>query len=253
MTFNDIVTKAIKDIESLNKDVVNIKNYKLIENFTLLLIICIFFTFLLNIFYSILPSFILSSIGTLFYGLINIIFPKKLFKELEINAYYTYIPFYNRIQKKEIHEKYKNLDKDTKFALNKTANFYGSIETHLFLEKFLFYYIIEKSISNEYKSLITFISETEYDIDKKIFFIEVLDKLIQEDSSFYKKSKDELVDYIYNSNLKNKKLILSLIKEHIKNYIQNDIEDNYDVDSLYNEISDFKIKKEQNNTMIHSL
>lgn len=246
MTFNDSVTKAIRDIESLNKDVDNIKNYKLIGNSTLFLTISATLTFIFNNYFNIIQSVVFSFLfGSLFFILISIIFNKRLFKEFYLKSDSNFFPFYHKNQKKEIHEKYNNLDQDTKLSLNKTLEIYREIEIHIFLDNFLLYYIEKNDILIEYKSILEFISETEYDIDKDFYFYHTLNKLIKEDSFFYKKYKDELVDYIYNSNLKNKKLILSLIKDHI--------EKNSDIDSLYEEISNINIKKEQYNTIVNSL
>lgn len=68
MTFNDSVTKAIRDIESLNKDVDNIKNYKFIGNSTLFLIISGILTFIFNNYFNIIQSVVFSFLfGSLFF------------------------------------------------------------------------------------------------------------------------------------------------------------------------------------------
>lgn len=253
MTFNDSAKNAIEEVNSLNELIDNIKNYRFVGNFILYFLSSFFFPIMMNeplslnlfIFYFIFaaPPFFLVL------GVFIILKHNVIIKELDLHIWsedYVMFPFfYNRKQKKEIREKYDNLNKYIKCSLVKTSKIHQEIKTHLFLEYFILNYIEKNHILNEYKDILQFISETEYNINKQILFNNILDKLIQEDSFFYKKYKDELVDYIYNSNLKDKKLILSLIKEYMQN--------NLDVDSLYNEINDIKIKKEEKNSIVISL
>ena len=255
MTFNDSVKNAIDQVNLLNQLINNIKNYRFIGNFILYFLSSLFILFIISESVSIISliiSFILGIfpffVVLLFTIILIDIFKKKaIIKELdlEIEDDIVFPFFYNRKQKKEIREKYNNLNNDIKCLLVKTSKMHKEIKTHLFLENFLLNYIENNHIFNEYKDILQFVSETEYYINKQLLFNNVLDKLIQEDSFFYKKYKDEIVDYIYNSNLKEKKLILFLIKEHIKN--------NSDVDSLYKEINDIKIKKEEQNSIVISL
>jgi len=253
MNFKDSAKNAIEEVNSLNELIDNIKNYRFIGNLILYFLSSFIFPIALNEPFS-FDLFIISFIFAFapFFLVLMILMLLKnnvIIKELDLHiwsAEYVMFPvFYNRKQKKEIREKYDNLNKDIKCSLVKTSKIHQEIKTHLFLEYFILNYIEKNHILNEYKDILQFVSETEYNIDKKNLFNNVLDKLIQENSFFYKKYKDELVDYIYNSNLKDKKLILSLIKEHIQN--------NSDVDYLYNDINNIKIKKEEQNSIVISL
>lgn len=253
MTFNDSAKNAIEQVNSLNWLINNIKNHRFIGNFILYFLSSFFFPIMMNeplSFDLFIISFIFAFAPFSLVLMILILFKHNvIIKELDLHIWsadYVMFPFfYNRKQKKEIREKYNNLNKDIKCLLVKTSKIHQEIKTHLFLKYFILNYIEKNHILNEYKDILQFISETEYNINKQILFNNVLDKLIQEDSFFYKKYKDELVYYIYNSNLKDKQSILCLIKEHMQN--------NLDVDSLYNEINDIKIKKEEKNSIVISL
>lgn len=245
MKFNDSVNNAIEQVNSLNLLINNIKNHRFIVNFILYFLSSFILPIALNEPLS-LDLFVISFIFAFAPFLLVLIILMLLkhnviIKELDLHIWsadYVMFPFfYNRKQKKEIREKYNNLDKNIKFLLIQTSKMYKEIKTHLFLETFLLHYLVNNNIFNEYKDILEFVSETEYDIDKKIFFKHILDKLVIENESFYKDYKDEIVDYVYNSQLKYKKVLLSTIKEHIKN--------NSDIDTLYSEVSNIKIKKEE--------
>lgn len=239
MIFKNYVDRQKNIIEDLINKYKNIKKNNIKGNIFMCSIIYLIFCFFGNYLDIFIPgnkhnNFL---IIFLFSILILIIFHlmfqscSNIFKSYRIEESLLY-NFYNLKQKKEIQKIYKNLNKKTKKSLDLSVNISNSIDVEVFLYYFISDYIIDNSVLNEYKEIINYINENYHDSKKEVLIINVIEKIKQEDPSYFLNNKDKISEYIYNSKLSHSLKKQTLLK--IKNMNEEKIKE--EIDAIYKDI-----------------
>lgn len=248
MKFREYIDKEINIIENLIDKFNNIKKYNTTgQSFLFVflmipsIIFCNFINYLENNMHSYPKIFILSIlISFVLLTLFNVIFESssRIFKnnniECKLGDFWGY-KFYNKKEKKEIINLYNSLDCKTKEAFDSTINSTNKPLKEDFLYTLILNFTNNNVIFQEYKDIIEYINENYHGDYKSFLITNVIDKIKKESENRFLDNKDEISEYIYNSNLSNqlKKDVLSKIKILTEEDLKEDVKNLYkDINKL---------------------
>jgi hypothetical protein len=224
MEIKDFVDKKMDKFLDFLENFKKIKSYKLVPNILTYIISFIMIFTLFNI-VNLLFTFILSASSVMILSFFN----KSLIKSVtSLNL--GYIVIFNKKEKKELNKKYNELDDFIKSELSYGIYYEKYINKLEKKAKIAEYYIRDNN-NLDYKEIIIYIND-EISIDYQNNLIKELFYKLKKDSlKDFLERKNEILDFIYNSEIRKELKKLSMIELKIisEETIDNEIKEIYKI------------------------